>query len=147
MPIIFFLTFFKSQGAESPESLNYCWWQDALQTQRCRQCDSEGLGESITCQQAAAITGGSPLWPHGPQPCPTQWSHEPCRAGPPATDRSQRRALTKRGPLDKGRASHFSIPALRTPRNHGVAQSRTRLSDWTELSWIHCEEDKGSLCV
>ena len=37
----------------------------------------------------------------------------PCR--PPRMARSQGRALTKRGPLGEGMASHASIPALRTP--------------------------------
>ena len=31
------------------------------------------------------------------------------------TERSRRRFLTKRGPLEKGKVNHFSIPALRTP--------------------------------
>ena len=27
-------------------------------------------------------------WPHGPQPCLTQWNYEPCCVGPPMMDRS-----------------------------------------------------------
>ena len=39
----------------------------------------------------------------------------PCHVGSPKTDGSWWRALTKRGPLEKGMANHFSILALRTP--------------------------------
>ena len=49
------------------------------------------------------------------QPCLTQWNYEPCHVGPPKTDESWWRVLTKRGPLEKGMANHFSILALRTP--------------------------------
>ena len=49
--------------------------------------------------------------------CLTQWSYEPCHVGPPKTDGSWWRVLTKRGPLEKGMAKHFSILALRTPMN------------------------------
>ena len=45
----------------------------------------------------------------------TQWNYEPCCVGPPKMDRSWWRVLTKRGPLEKGMANHFSILALRTP--------------------------------
>ena len=55
------------------------------------------------------------LWSHGSQPCLTQWNYEPCRVGPPKMDGSQWRILTKCGPLEKGMANHFNIPALRTP--------------------------------
>ena len=54
-------------------------------------------------------------WSHRPQPCLTQWNYEPCHVGPPKTDGSWWRALTKHGPLEKGRANHFSIFALRIP--------------------------------
>ena len=37
------------------------------------------------------------------------------RVGLPKTDGSWWRVLTKRGPLEKGMANHFSILALRTP--------------------------------
>ena len=49
------------------------------------------------------------------QPCLTQWTYEPCHVGPPKTDRSWWRVLTKRGPLEKGMGNHFSILALKTP--------------------------------
>ena len=45
----------------------------------------------------------------------TQWNHEPGHVGPPKMDGSLWRVLTKRGPLEKGMANHFSIFALRTP--------------------------------
>ena len=45
----------------------------------------------------------------------TQWNYEPCCVGPPKTDRSWWRVLTKHGPLEKGMANHFNILALRTP--------------------------------
>ena len=50
------------------------------------------------------------------QPCLTQWNYKPCHVGPPKTDRSQWRVLTKCGPLEKGMANHFNILTLRTPR-------------------------------
>jgi len=53
-------------------------------------------------------------WSHGPQTCLTQWNYEPCCVGPPKTDRSWWRVLTKRGPLEKGVANHIRILALRT---------------------------------
>ena len=40
----------------------------------------------------------------------------------------------KRGPLEEGMADHSSILAKRTPWNHGVAESQTRLSDWTKTT-------------
>ena len=61
------------------------------------------------------ITENYPIWSHGPQPCLTQWNHEPCRVGPLKKDRSWWRVLTKCGPLEKGMANYFSILALRTP--------------------------------
>ena len=54
-------------------------------------------------------------WSHGPQPCLTQWNYEPCRLGSPKIDGSWWRVLTKRCPLVKGMANHFSILALRNP--------------------------------
>ena len=48
----------------------------------------------------------------GPQPCLTQWN-QAMPAGQPCG--SWWRGLTECGPLEKGMASHFSIPALRTP--------------------------------
>ena len=49
------------------------------------------------------------------QPCLIQWNYEPCHVGPPKTDGSWWRVLTKCGPLEKVMANHFSILALRTP--------------------------------
>ena len=46
--------------------------------------------------------------------CITQWSYEQYRAGPPETDGSQWRVLTRRGPLEDGVANHSSILASRT---------------------------------
>ena len=40
---------------------------------------------------------------------------KPCPVGPPKMGGSWWRGLTKCGPLEKGMANHFSIPALRTP--------------------------------
>ena len=48
------------------------------------------------------------------QSCLTQWNYEPCHVGPPKTDRSWWRVLTKCGWLEKGMTNHFSILALRT---------------------------------
>ena len=44
----------------------------------------------------------------------TQWSYEPCHAGPPKKDRSWQRVLTKHDPLEEGTAHHPSIPVMRT---------------------------------
>ena len=52
---------------------------------------------------------------HGPQPCLTQWNYEPCCVGPPKTNRSWWRVLTKRGKMEKWMANHFSILSMRTP--------------------------------
>ena len=57
----------------------------------------------------------SSTWSHGSQHCLTQWNYEPCHVGPPKTDGSWWRVLTKRHPLEKGTANHFSTLALRTP--------------------------------
>ena len=55
----------------------------------------------------------------GSQPCKgtcvTQWSSEPCHAGPPKTDGSQWRVLTKYGPLEEGMTNHSSILGARNP--------------------------------
>ena len=61
------------------------------------------------------ITENWSNWSHGPQPSLTQWIDEPCHVGPPETDGSWWRVLTKRGPLEKAVTNHSSIPALRTP--------------------------------
>ena len=52
---------------------------------------------------------------HGEGTCVTQRSYEPRRVGPPKTDRSQWRVLTKRDLLEEGTASHSNILAVRTP--------------------------------
>ena len=52
-------------------------------------------------------------WSLGSQPCLTQWNYETCCVGPPKTDNSWWRVLTKHGPLEKN-ANHFSILALKT---------------------------------
>ena len=57
------------------------------------------------------ITENEPISSHGPQPCLAQGNYEPCLVGPPTTEGSWQRVLTKRGPLEKGMANHFSIPA------------------------------------
>ena len=44
-----------------------------------------------------------------------QWTYEPRHARPPEIDGSQWRVPTKHGPLEKGMANHFNIPALKTP--------------------------------
>ena len=41
------------------------------------------------------ITENKPNWSHGPQPCLMQHNYEPCRVGPPKTDGSWWRVLTK----------------------------------------------------
>ena len=45
----------------------------------------------------------------------TQWNYETCHVGPPETNGSWWRVLTKHGPLEKGMVNHFSVLALRTP--------------------------------
>ena len=47
--------------------------------------------------------------------CITQWTYESYHAGPPKTDGSQWRVLTKHGPLEEGMANHSSILAMRIP--------------------------------
>ena len=47
--------------------------------------------------------------------CLTQWSYEPCCAGPPNTEGSWWTFLTKHGPLEEGMAKHSGILAARTP--------------------------------
>ena len=41
-------------------------------------------------------------WSHGLQTCLTQWNYDPCCVGPPKTDGSWWRVLTKHGPLERG---------------------------------------------
>ena len=65
-------------------------------------------------QMKTTITENKWNWSQGPQPCLTQLNCELCHVGPPKIDGSSW-SLTKRGPLEKGIANHFSILALRTP--------------------------------
>ena len=78
------------------------------------------------------ITENWPNWSQGPQPCLTQWHYEPCCVGPPKTDGSWWRVLTKHGPLEKEMANHFSILALRIPRTvwKGKIVSRAMNRKW-----------------
>ena len=50
----------------------------------------------------------------------------PCRVGPPRTDGSWWRVLTKCGPLDKRMADHFSIFALRIPSMNRMERKKDR---------------------
>ena len=50
---------------------------------------------------------------HRPQPCPTQWIYEPCCVGPPKTDRSWWRVLTKHG----GNGKPLQYSCLENPMN------------------------------
>ena len=61
------------------------------------------------------------FWPiHGWQPCRgegvwiTQWSYEPCWAGPLKTDGSWWKVLTKHSPLEEDVTTHSSTLARRT---------------------------------
>ena len=67
---------------------------------------------------------------------------------PPAVQEAQKtqvRFLGREDPLEKEMATHTSIPAGRTPRDrgawwatvHGVAQSRTQLSDHSATTHIY----------
>ena len=83
--------------------------------------------ESVLCIRKADSS-------HGPQPCLTQWNCEPCCVGPPKTDGWWWRVLTKCGPLEKGMANDFSIPALRISwtvwrENGGSAESRDNIDE------------------
>ena len=72
---------------------------------------------------------------HGKGACVTQWSYEPCHAGPLKTDVSYWRVLTKRRPLEEGLAKHSSILAWKIAwtEEPGVLQSmgsRRVRHDW-----------------
>ena len=58
-------------------------------------------------------------------------NYEPRHVGPPKTDGSWWRVLTKCGPLEKGMANHFSILALRTP---WTVQKGKKIGHWTRNS-------------
>ena len=86
-----------------------------------------GVGE---VRVKTKITENSPIWSHGSQPCLTQWNYEPCRVGPPKTDGSWQRVLTKCGPLEKGMANHFSqYSCLENPMNSMKRQEDRTLKD------------------
>ena len=61
------------------------------------------------------ITENYQKWSHESESCVTQWSYEPCHAGPLKADRSWWRDLTECGPLEKGMVNHSSILASRHP--------------------------------
>ena len=61
------------------------------------------------------VTENESNWSLGLQPCLTQWNYEPCCVGPPRSDGSWWRVLTKCGSLEEGMANHFSTHALRIP--------------------------------
>ena len=65
----------------------------------------------------------------------TRWSYKSCSAGPPKTDRSQWRVLTKRGPREEGMANRSSMLALRTPR--------TVSRKWKSISVFRKDPDAG----
>ena len=69
-----------------------------------------------------------PIWSQGPQPCLTQWNYEPCRVGPPKTDGSWWRVLTKCGPLEKGMANYLDS-CLENPMNSMKKQKDRTLKD------------------
>ena len=79
----------------------------------------------------------------------TQWSYEPCHRGPPKMNGSQRRVLTKHGPLEEGMAKPHTAAAAKslqscpTPCNPtdssppgspvpGILQARTL--EWVAIS-------------
>ena len=106
--------------SSKPEVCNLGWfspkWQLAMSGDRfdCQRWGKEYLRPWVDggpgCCKASYNEQDDPL--HGPQTCRdkrafiTQWSSEPCRAGPPKSDGSQWRVLAKRGPLEEGRAAH-----------------------------------------
>ena len=55
--------------------------------------------------------------------CVTQWSHEPCHAGPAKMHGSWWRVLAKCGPLEEGMANHSSILAVGTHEQYEKAKS------------------------
>ena len=75
---------------------------------------SKGPSRVFSNTQFKSISSSVLSFLYGPQPCLTHWNYEPCCVGTPKTDSSWWRVLTKRGPLEKGMANHFSILALRT---------------------------------
>ena len=74
------------------------------------------------------ITENKPICSHGPQSCLTQRNYEPCLVGPPKTDGSQWKVLTRHGPLEKGMANH-SCSCLENPMNSMKRQKDRTLKD------------------
>ena len=74
-------------------------------------------------------TENNPIWSHGPQLFLTQWNYEPCCVGPPKTDGSWWRVLTKCGPLEKGMANYFKYSCLENPMNSLKRQKDRPLKD------------------
>ena len=79
------------------------------------------------------ITGNWPNWSHEPQPCLAHWNYEPCRVGPPKTDGSWWRVLTKCGPLEKGMANHFSTLAWEPMNSMKRQKDRTQKDEILRL--------------
>ena len=79
----------------------------------------------------------------------TQWSYEPCCAGPPQMDRSEWRVLTKYGPLEKETATHSSILAWRTPWTvqKGISYIPTQITShsYSEDVLFHFQTYKAKL--
>ena len=82
---------------------------------------SKGSSRPRDWTQVSCIAGGfftnwaireAPIWTTALSNSMKLWA---IRVGPPKTDESLWRILTKHGPLEKGMANHFSIVALRTP--------------------------------
>ena len=69
-------------------------------------------GAEVVCRMRTNRYGVS-FWV-GLQPCLIQWNYESYHVGPPKTDGSCWRVLTKCGPLEKEMANHISILTLRT---------------------------------
>ena len=78
------------------------WVGDAIQS-------SHSLPPSSPLPSVFPLHGSLPC--HGEGACVTQWSYEPCHAGPPERDRSQCKVLTKFGHLEERMANYPSILA------------------------------------
>ena len=67
---------------------------------------------------------------------------------PPVMQETWVRSLGWEDPLEKGKATHSSIPAWRIPWAvyvHGVAKSRTRLATFTSLKGKESEKEYISI--
>ena len=67
-------------------------------------------------------------WSQGPQPCLTQWNYEPCHVGPPKTDRSWWRVLTKCA-TGEGNGKPLQYSCLEDPMNSMKRQKDRKLKD------------------